>query len=396
MSLLDELGQALAAVADDPQARSAVAAEFLLRSRPPDEQAALAAAFDAAAVLRWFDAELLARVLQIPPTTTAERLRQLRALPFIEPYRSGAHELNNVHESTRLGWRSKLARETPERFRALSAAAAACFADDQTPAGRIEWIYHLLSADGESGADALETIDQEWASRAHPAQRHALATALSELEANGLLAGRARLWVLLVIGWTRVERGEAAQLAALADEALRLAVAAGDARGQGGACNLLGHVCQTRGQLDAALRAFTEALAICRRLADLDPGNADWQRGLAVAHTCVGGVLEAQGQLDAALRAFTEALAISRRLADLDPGNATWQRDLAVSCVHIAGLEAARDKPQVPIALCEEASQILAALTATLPETHPWRSDKDNVDRWLAHYRALAADDNSG
>ncbi|HNE41138.1 MAG TPA: hypothetical protein PKL62_13570, partial [Accumulibacter sp.] len=92
----------------------------------------------------------------------------------------------------------------------------------------------------------------------------------------------------------------------------------------------------------------------------------------------------------------TEALAISRRLADLDPGNATWQRDLAVSCVHIAGLEAARDKPQVPIALCEEASQILAALTATLPETHPWRSDKDNVDRWLAHYRALAADDNSG
>ena len=314
MSLLDELGQALAAVADDPQARSAVAAEFLLRSRPPDEQAALAAAFDAAAVLRWFDAELLARVLQIPPTTTAERLRQLRALPFIEPYRSGAHELNNVHESTRLGWRSKLARETPERFRALSAAAAACFADDQTPAGRIEWIYHLLSADGESGANALETIDQEWASRAHPAQRHALATALSELEANGLLAGRARLWVLLVIGWTRVERGEAAQLAALADEALRLAVAAGDARGQGGACNLLGHVCQTRGQRDAALRAFTEALAISRRLADLDPGNADWQRDLAVAHNRVGGVLQTQGQLDAALRAFTEALAISRRL----------------------------------------------------------------------------------
>ncbi|HNG17521.1 tetratricopeptide repeat protein, partial [Accumulibacter sp.] len=326
MSLLDELGQALAAVADDPQARSAVAAEFLLRSRPPDEQAALAAAFDAAAVLRWFDAELLARVLQIPPTTAAERLRQLRALPFIEPYRSGAHELNNVHESTRLGWRSKLARETPERFRALSAAAAACFADDQTPAGRIEWIYHLLSADGESGANALETIDQEWASRAHPAQRHALATALSELEANGLLAGRARLWVLLVIGWTRVERGEAAQLAALADEALRLAVAAGDARGQGGACNLLGHVCQTRGQLDAALRAFTEALAISRRLADLDPGNADWQRDLAVAHNRVGGVLQTQGQLDAALRAFTEDLAISRRLADLDPGNADWQR----------------------------------------------------------------------
>ena len=588
MSLLDELGQALAAVADDPQARSAVAAEFLLRSRPPDEQTALAAAFDAAAVLRWFDAELLARVLQIPPATAAERLRQLRALPFIEPYRSGAHELVNVHESTRLGWRSKLARETPERFRALSAAAAACFADDQTPAGRIEWIYHLLSADGESGADALETIDQEWTGRAHPAQRYALATALSELEANGLLAGRARLWVLLVIGWTRIERGEAAQLAALADEALRLAVAANDARGQAGACNLHGHACQTRGQLDAALRAFTEclqtsrrladldpanadwqrdlgvahnyvgsvlqaqgqldaalraftedlaisrrladldpgnadwqrglafahnrvggvlqtqgqldaalrafteALAISRRLADLDPGNANWQRGLAAAHNRVGGVLQAQGQLDAALHAFTEALAISRRLVDLDPGNAQWQRDLAVAhnhvggvllaqgqldaalhaftealaisrrlvdldpgnadwqrglavahhhvgrvlqaqgqldaallalteglaifrrlaeldpgnaawqrglavgCVCIAGLEAARGKPQAAVALCEEASQILAALTATLPETHPWRFEKGAVDLLLAHYRALVADDNSG
>ena len=396
MSLLDELGQALAAVADDPQARSAVAAEFLLRSRPPDEQTALAAAFDAAAVLRWFDAELLARVLQIPPATAAERLRQLRALPFIEPYRSGAHELVNVHESTRLGWRSKLARETPERFRALSAAAAACFADDQTPAGRIEWIYHLLSADGESGADALETIDQEWTGRAHPAQRYALATALSELEANGLLAGRARLWVLLVIGWTRIERGEAAQLAALADEALRLAVAANDARGQAGACNLHGHACQTRGQLDAALRAFTECLQTSRRLADLDPANADWQRDLGVAHNYVGSVLQAQGQLDAALLALTEGLAIFRRLAELDPGNAAWQRGLAVGCVCIAGLEAARGKPQAAVALCEEASQILAALTATLPETHPWRFEKGAVDLLLAHYRALVADDNSG
>ncbi|MDS4014963.1 MAG: hypothetical protein RKP46_11515, partial [Candidatus Accumulibacter sp.] len=85
-----------------------------------------------------------------------------------------------------------------------------------------------------------------------------------------------------------------------------------------------------------------------------------------------------------------------RRLADLDPGNADWQRDLAATCEHLAGLEAARGKPQAAVALCEEASQILAALTATLPETHPWRSDKERVDLWLAHYRALVAGDNSG
>ncbi|HNG88175.1 tetratricopeptide repeat protein, partial [Accumulibacter sp.] len=122
----------------------------------------------------------------------------------------------------------------------------------------------------------------------------------------------------------------------------------------------------------------------------------DWQRGLAVAHNRVGGVLQTQGQLDAALRAYTEDLAISRRLVDLDPGNATWQRDLAATCEHLAGLEAARGKPQAAVALCEEASQVLAALTETLPATHPWRSDKERVDLWLAHYRALVADDNSG
>ena len=90
---------------------------------------------------------------------------------------------------------------------------------------------------------------------------------------------------------------------------------------------------EAQGKLGEAQTAFAKDLAISRRLAEQDPSNAGWQRGLAVALSRVGGVLEAQGKLDEAQAAFAEYLAISRRLAEQDPSNAGWQRDL--SLIHI-------------------------------------------------------------
>ena len=63
--------------------------------------------------------------------------------------------------------------------------------------------------------------------------------------------------------------------------------------------------------------AAVEALALARSVHD-PAAEADSQ----ALH---GRVLESQGKLDDSKTAYEEALAISRRLADLDPSNAGWQ-----------------------------------------------------------------------
>ncbi len=114
----------------DPHAQAALAAEFALTTRPPAEHPPLRAALDAAAVLHWFDANLLARMLERPEADVARLVEALKSFTFVERYRRGAGHLHNVHEATRLGWRKRLAAEQPARFRELSARAAACFADN--------------------------------------------------------------------------------------------------------------------------------------------------------------------------------------------------------------------------------------------------------------------------
>jgi hypothetical protein len=259
MAFIEQLMQRLEAASGDTRAQAAVAAEFVLMARPEPEREPLRSALDAAAVLRWFDASLMGKVLRIPDNEARKRFDELKALPFVERYRRGEHDLLNVHESTRLGWRKQFAHERPERFANLSAKAAACFADDSTPAGRIDWIYHLLCGDPKRGATELESLDRNWGSCAHPEDRYALVSALRELEDTRLVEGRARIWVLLATAWARVDRGEAAQLADGAGKILDLARAAEDPRAEADAQCLLGDVLEAQGKLEAAQAAFGRA-----------------------------------------------------------------------------------------------------------------------------------------
>ena len=315
----------------DVQAQAALMAEFRLSVYPEPQRRALREALDAAAVLHWFDSWLLAQVLAIPEIEARGRFEQLQGLSFIEHYGRPDRGLFNVHEATRVGWRRRLAAEDLGRLRELSDRAADCFAGDQPAAGRIEWIYHLLCADPDGGAGALESMNRDWVGGARPEDFAALARTLNELETTGLVAGRARAWTLLIGAWSRALRGETAQLAEVAAEVLQLAREAADGPAEGDAQALLGRVWEAQGQLAAAQAAFGEYLTISRRLAEQDPGNAGWQRELAMAHSRVGNVLQAQGKLAAAQAAFGETLAITRRLAEQNPGNAGWQRELAVA-----------------------------------------------------------------
>ncbi|HMO66405.1 MAG TPA: hypothetical protein PKE47_14465, partial [Verrucomicrobiota bacterium] len=175
MSLAEHLIERLRAAGDDPQAQAAATAEFIVLACPEAERGAMREALDAAAVLRWFDAGLLGRLLGLDEAGAGRRFQALQELPFIERFLRGRHETRNVHEATRLGWRRRLFREDSGRFRALSARAAEAFAADASPAGRIEWIYHLLAADPELGATRLEELDRAWAGTARPEDSYALA-----------------------------------------------------------------------------------------------------------------------------------------------------------------------------------------------------------------------------
>ena len=60
------------------------------------------------------------------------------------------------------------------------------------------------------------------------------------------------------------------------------------------------------GDVDEALKAYRDALAIRERLAATDPSDTRWQRNLAFSYNEVGDVLETQGKLDEALKAYRE------------------------------------------------------------------------------------------
>src|SRR5918993_153552 len=83
-------------------------------------------------------------------------------------------------------------------------------------------------------------------------------------------------------------------------------------------------------------------MKITAKLAALNPGNAAWQRDLAVSWSRLGEVRLARGDLAGALEAHEKYHPIAERLAAADPGNAERQRDLAVSWSRLGEVRLAR------------------------------------------------------
>jgi tetratricopeptide (TPR) repeat protein len=361
MDLADQL-RVLQAAQGDPAKLALATVDLAYPAMADVERAALKEALEAAAVTHWCDEAILAALLEISAEESAARLARLRQLSVVEPFPARGSNAVNVHEAARLALRQAMAGDPDSRFRALSSRAVRYFRDDDTAAGRIEWIYHLLCADPELGATELEKLDREWSSRARPEEQAALAAALKELDETGLVAGRARARVLLAVAWVRAIRREYAQLGDTAIQALALARSVRDARAEGDSLCLLGGVLEAQGRLAEAMASFQEARAISRRLADQDPTNAGWLRDLAVVHSRVGGVLEAQGELTEARAAFQEALAIRRRLADQDPTNAGWQQELAVAHHRVGRVLEAQSKLAEAMEAFQEALAICRRL----------------------------------
>jgi tetratricopeptide (TPR) repeat protein len=136
-----------------------------------------------------------------------------------------------------------------------------------------------------------------------------------------------------------------------------------------------GDVLREKGNLDGALDAYRESLAIRKRLAQADPSNATWQRDLSISHNNVGNVLRDQGNLDGALDAYRDSLAIARRLAQADPSNATWQRDLSFCFNRLAECLELRGAQSEAVSFAEESLAIDERLAALDSSHAVWQRD---------------------
>ncbi len=168
-------------------------------------------ALEAAAVPHWWDAAILAQVLDPDLAPAAETwAARLRDLSVVEPFRSqpGA---SNVHEVTRLALREKLLAEN--RLIPLAARAASAFPfQNASPSQQIEHLYHFLLAQPESGVDALEDLYREWGNRGLWAAKLDLAAMLEEV--LPALAPPARARALLRRASIRSDRSRLGELEA--------------------------------------------------------------------------------------------------------------------------------------------------------------------------------------
>ena len=84
-----------------------------------------------------------------------------------------------------------------------------------------------------------------------------------------------------------------------------------------------------QGDLAAALKSYSDGLAIAQRLAQSHPGNAGWQRELSLTYSKLASACLRSNDIDHALPALREGKAIMDRLVTLSPDNAVWKRELA-------------------------------------------------------------------
>jgi hypothetical protein len=131
-----------------------------------------------------------------------------------------------------------------------------------------------------------------------------------------------KAWMLIQFARNCAILGDTGKQVVRANEAYRLRPRSPATRPIRETCRLL----ITRSAMcswpEGSFHAYRDSLAIAKRLATADPGNAGRQRDLSVSYNKVGGVLVAQGNLSEALQAYRDDLAIAERLAKTDPGSA--------------------------------------------------------------------------
>jgi tetratricopeptide (TPR) repeat protein len=129
----------------------------------------------------------------------------------------------------------------------------------------------------------------------------------------------------------------------------------------------VGGLLRKQGDLPGALSAFKASLDIRERLQAADPHNAWQPRDLSGTYHLVADTLAALGDLSGALEGYRLSLAFAEQLAAADPGNAIWQRDLAVNRTRIGHVARAQGRLPDALAAYQESLSIVERLAAAHP-----------------------------
>ena len=149
-----EMLTALEQARDSRESLVLVTLDILLEGRDPKTRSAL----EAAAIPHWFDAGILATLLQGSRQQAAATVVSLRILPIVEP--ADRQHTWVVQSEVRLALRKRLAKATPDRFRRLTERARDYY-QGTDHRSRIESVYHGLHADPVGAAEQLQKLHDE-------------------------------------------------------------------------------------------------------------------------------------------------------------------------------------------------------------------------------------------
>ena len=97
-------------------------------------------------------------------------------------------------------------------------------------------------------------------------------------------------------------------------------------------------------------------------------------------------MLVAHGNLAEALQSYRASRDIRERLAKSDPGNAGWQRDLAVSYAKIANVSIKAGETAEARQALAAGRAVLLQLLAQHPDHPQWKQDLAWFDRTIASF----------
>ncbi|MCC7346600.1 MAG: tetratricopeptide repeat protein [Variibacter sp.] len=124
----------------------------------------------------------------------------------------------------------------------------------------------------------------------------------------------------------------------------------------------LGDVYAAKDEPAQALAIYRESLAVRQELVRQRPTAHGVEQGIAVVLTRIGEVQLALGQHAEALAAFTEALAVRRKLLAEQPGDPWRQAALAETLFDLANAYTTMEKPAPALPLYEESAALDRAL----------------------------------
>jgi tetratricopeptide (TPR) repeat protein len=335
------------------------------------ERADVRSALEAASIPHWCTPSILTTLLESPSEAW---WRDLEKLPVIEAFRARGDDAVNVHEATRLAIRGRLSELRPDWFRELSGRAAEVFSGNLSASSQIERVFHLFSADSDSGSDALVALIDHWTGRERTEDERALAAALNELIQTQRLSRRASTWAELYVAAKVVER-EGVSVGGKPDALLNAADSIEDFRLLAAAYCLVGDVAQARGESMTAKAAFEAFLAIARGWTLIEPGSTGWQNEFAAALQRLVDVDVRLGLNDEAQQGIDEAVVVVERLAQIDPLNTGRKRDLAVTLNRRGQMSEARgDDTEAELDFLRS-STILVELIGNDPTNATWQRD---------------------